>query len=412
MSVEIISTGNEILSGLTLDTNFSWASSRLSEIGVSVNYHTAVRDDLSDLISAFYDAEQRAKAVIVTGGLGPTEDDLSSLAASRFLSCPQVFNNDVYESIVEKLGSRGLKPNMNHRKQALFPEKSEILTNNLGTAAGFRIETDKAVFFFLPGVPKEFKPMFSEFVLPELEATSGKGSRLVVKTLKTFGLVESELANRLNGMSTEDIKIGYRLKFPEVHLRVVAELRSRDSESRLKKLIKEINERLGDNLFTDADESLEDVASRYLLKNNLTIATAESCTGGLLASRLTDIPGSSGYFLRGVVAYSNESKVDLLNVSADDIEKYGAVSSEVVVQMARNVREMSDSDIGVGISGIAGPGGGTEDKPVGTVYIGYSFKNGEDISQKHMFNGSRKDIKEITCSSVINKVRIFCLNYV
>lgn len=399
------------MAGLTLDTNFSWAASLLTSKGITVGYHTSVSDDKDDLISAFDIASKRVKAVIVTGGLGPTEDDLSAISASEFLSSELVFDQQVYESICEKLRSRGREPNENHKKQAMFPKVSETIENKVGTAWGFKFKVNETWFYFLPGIPREFKPMFTEIVLPELETRLDKNEIVASKMLKTFGLGESEVAKRLNGIKLDGVVLGYRLKFPETHLRLVA---SGKSEIEVKKkfdnAIEIISSKLGDYLFSVDEKILEEVTAEILFKKKITIATAESCTGGLLASRLTDIPGSSAFFLRGVVTYSNESKVEMLGVSEEILGKFGAVSSEVVEQMAEGVRKLSGSNIGIGISGIAGPGGGTNEKPVGTVFIGFSYKNKPVFSEKYNFSGSRDEIKTISASSAIDLVRKFCLN--
>ncbi len=399
------------MAGLTLDTNFNWAASLLTSKGITVGYHTSVSDNKDHLISSFKIASKRAKAVIVTGGLGPTEDDLSSISASEFLSSELVFNQQVHNSICEKLKSRGREPNENHKKQAMFPEAAETIENKVGTAWGFKFEVDGTWFYFLPGVPREFKPMFTEMVLPELESALDKNEATSSKMLKTFGLGESEVARRLSGLKLDGVDLGYRLKFPEVHLRLVTSGNSEpEVEKKFHSSIDLISGELGEYLFSTDEKTLEEATAELLLKKKITIATAESCTGGLLASRLTDIPGSSAYFLRGVITYSNEAKVEMLRVSEKDLGKYGAVSSQVVEQMAEEVRKLSGSDIGIGISGIAGPGGGTPAKPVGTVYIGFSHKDKGVFSKKYNFQGLRFEIKTISSSAAIDLVRKFCLN--
>lgn len=411
MSIEIISTGNEIMAGLTLDTNFNWAASLLTSKGIAVGYHTSVSDNKDDLISSFEIASRRAKAVIVTGGLGPTEDDLSAIAASKFISSELVFNKKVHDSICEKLRSRGREPNENHRKQAMFPDAAKTIENKVGTAWGFKFKFNGCSFYFLPGVPREFKPMFMEKVLPELDKLLDKDKAISSRVLKTFGLGESEVARRLSQIKLQGVDLGFRLKFPEVHLRLVT---SGNSESKVEKKFNSsidlISGELGEYLFSTDEKTIEEVTAELLLKKKITIATAESCTGGLLASRLTDIPGSSAYFLSGVVTYSNESKVKMLGVSKKDLENYGAVSSHVVKQMAEGVRKLSSSDIGIGISGIAGPGGGTAEKPVGTVYIGFNYKDKAVFSKKYSFQGTRDEIKTVSVSTAIDLVRKFCLD--
>ena len=413
MCVEIITTGNEIMSGLTRDTNFSWVAAELSSSGIEVKHHCAVADDLEDLLASFAAASKRAKFVIVTGGLGPTSDDLSALAASKFLGTPLVFNPTVYEDITLKLRERGREPNIHHEKQAMFPEKTAVIRNPVGTAAGFSFVSGNSKFYFLPGVPREFKRMFSEHVFPDISGVAEKGNILRVRVLRTFGLGESEVAEKLGGFSPEGVDVGYRIRLPEIHLRLTAS--GHDGEvldSLLRDACAQAKERLGDFLFSQKDEPLEEATASLLLEKDLTLSAAESCTGGLCSSRFTDIAGSSAYFLGGAVVYSNDSKEKLLGVSTDTLTRFGAVSEEVVFEMARGVRELFGTDIGISISGIAGPGGGTAEKPVGTVWFGFSHVSSGTFCEKRNFTGTRDEIKNFAASTAIDMVRKFCLDYV
>lgn len=413
MCVEIITTGNEIMSGLTRDTNFSWAAAELSSSGIEVKHHCAVADDLDDLLSSFATASKRARFVIVTGGLGPTEDDLSALAASKFLGTPLVFNPAVYEDIARKLRKRGRDPNIHHEKQAMFPEKTAVIENPVGTAAGFSFVSGNSKFYFLPGVPREFRRMFREHVFPDISGVAETGNILRVRVLRTLGLGESEVAEKLEGFSPEGVDVGYRIRLPEIHLRLTAS--GHDGEvldSFLRDACSQAKERLGDFLFSQEDEPLEDVTAALLLEKDLTLSVAESCTGGLCSSRFTDIPGSSAYFLGGAVVYSNDSKEKLLGVSVDTLERFGAVSEEVVFEMAHGARELFGTDIGLSISGIAGPGGGTAEKPVGTVWLGLSHISSGTLCEKRNFAGTRDEIKNFAASTAIDMVRKFCLDYV
>jgi len=413
MCVEIITTGNEIMSGLTRDTNFSWVAAELSSSGIEVRHHCAVADDLDDLLASFATASKRSRFVIVTGGLGPTEDDLSALAASKFLGTPLVFNPEVYEDIALKLRKRGREPNIHHEKQAMFPEKTAIIENPVGTASGFSFVSGNSKFYFLPGVPKEFRRMFREHVFPDISGVAEKGTILRVRVLRTFGLGESEVAEKLGGFSPEGVDVGYRIRLPEIHLRFTAS--GHDGEvldSLLRDACAQAKERLGNFLFSGEDEPLEEVTATSLLEKDLTLSVAESCTGGLCSNRFTDIPGSSAYFLGGAVVYSNESKEKLLGVSTDTLVRFGAVSEQVVFEMARGVRELFGTDIGISISGIAGPGGGTAEKPVGTVWFGFSHVSSGTFCEKRNFTGTRDEIKNFAASTAIDMVRKFCLDYV
>lgn len=413
MCVEIITTGNEIMSGLTRDTNFSWVAAELSSSGIEVKHHCAVADDLNDLLASFATASKRARFVIVTGGLGPTEDDLSALAASKFLGTPLVFNPAVYEDIARKLRERGREPNIHHEKQAMFPEKTVVIENTVGTAAGFSFVSGDSKFYFLPGVPREFRRMFREHVFPDISGVMERGTVLRVRVLRTFGLGESEVAEKLEGFSPEGVDLGYRIRLPEIHLRLTAS--DHDGEvldSFLRDACAQAKERLGDFLFSEEDEPLEEVAAALLLEKDLTLSVAESCTGGLCSSRFTDIAGSSAYFLGGAVVYSNDSKEELLGVSTDTLTRFGAVSEQVVFEMAEGARNLFGTDIGISISGVAGPGGGTAEKPVGTVWFGFSHLSSGTFCEKRNFAGTRDEIKNFAASTAIDMVRKFCLDYV
>lgn len=401
------------MSGLTRDTNFSWVAAELSSSGIEVKHHCAVADDLEDLLASFATASKRARFVVVTGGLGPTEDDLSALAVSKFLGTPLVFNPAVYEDIARKLRDRGREPNIHHEKQAMFPEKTAVIENPVGTAAGFSFVSGNSKFYFLPGVPREFRRMFREHVFPDISGVAEKGTILRVRVLRTFDLGESEVAEKLGGFSPEGVDVGYRIRLPEIHLRLTAS--GRDGEvldSLLRDACAQAEERLGGFLFSQEDESLEEVTASLLLEKDLTLAVAESCTGGLCSSRFTDIAGSSAYLLGGAVVYSNDSKEKLLGVSADTLARFGAVSEEAVFEMARGARELFGADIGISISGIAGPGGGTAEKPVGTVWFGFSHAASGTFCEKRNFAGTRDEIKNFAASTAIDMVRKFCLDYV
>lgn len=403
--VEFITTGNEILSGLTVDTNFSWAADKFSTNGIITSYHVTVSDDKDDITAAYLAASKRSGFIIVTGGLGPTDDDLTAETAAGFFGVDLSFDESSYGELREKLRKRGRKVLDVHRKQALFPLGSEIIRNNTGTSNGFKFIFQGSAYYFLPGVPREFKSMIEDFVLPDVLSSSGENNYLLQKVIKTVGLGESEVAVKLQDLNIEDADFSYRIKFPEIHLKLVARSSSKEeAEKIINKNCEEINKQLGDFIYSDSDQSMEKVVADLLLKNKLTIATAESCTGGLLGNLLTDIPGSSEYFLGGVVSYTNESKSRLLGVEDGLFEKVGAVSDEVVRQMASGIRRENSSDIGVGISGIAGPGGGTEEKPVGTVYIGVDYMN-HVYSYRYNFHGTRKDIKLASAVNALDIVR-------
>jgi nicotinamide-nucleotide amidase len=413
MKIEILTTGDELMSGLTRDSNFQWAGEILTALGFDVAYHTTVGDDMPMLKSVFNTAKNRADAVIVTGGLGPTPDDLTIEAVSNFLNVGVELNRASLDMMAERFRKINRKVSETNMKQVYLPQGCKVLLNKWGTAPGFSHEVENTVFFFLPGVPKEFRAMMEEYVIPELKNLNPERKKSCMRLVKTFGLPESEVAQKLEGIERAHVKLGYRAHFREIHLRVTT---FGDSSSEAQLLmdehLKEIDSRLGNYVFTTKGEMLEEVVGSLLKHNNMTLATAESCTGGLLSHRITNVPGSSSYFLEGVVSYSNEAKSRTLGVPMELIESHGAVSALVVEKMAKGVRQLADSDIGIGISGIAGPAGGTPEKPVGTVYIGLDSETIGTLSRKFHFHGTREEIKLVTVLKALDMIRKSLLNNV
>lgn len=411
--VEFISTGSELMSGTTLDTNFRWAAEQLFVTGTVPSYHVAVGDDTRAISDVLSTAAERSDVVVVSGGLGPTEDDLTSKTAAAFFGRDLIFYPEEFRKVESILKSRGRNVLENHRKLACFPEGSEVIPNRTGVAPGFTYRFRNKYFYFLPGVSGEFRNMFSEYVIPDIAEKFGVHSGHSLKILKTIGLGESEVSSRLSDIQLGDVILSYRIYFPEVHIRLLSRGKSgEEAEDKTSQLERIIKKRLGDYVFNEGDYSLEETVGKLLTSKGLTVSTAESCTGGLLASRLTDVSGSSEYFKSGVVTYSNESKTDHIAVPPELIEQHGAVSSEVVQAMASGIRRKSGTDIGIGISGIAGPGGGTPEKPVGTVFIGFESPNTGLSSEKFLFYGSRNEIKLITTSYALNIIRNIILNIV
>ncbi|MCC6711939.1 MAG: competence/damage-inducible protein A [Candidatus Dadabacteria bacterium] len=412
-TIEIITTGDELMTGLTADGNFFWAGDILASRGLEAAYHTTVGDYMERIIEAFGIARGRADAVIVSGGLGPTDDDLTAEAAARFLGTGLELNREALASIEARYRKRGRVMTEINRKQACLPKGCTVLVNEWGTAPGWRSESEGTVFYFLPGVPRDFRAMMEAYVLPGLERAAAGRPAAKTRLVRTFGLPESGVAERLAGMEREGVRLGYRAHFPEVHLRVTAYGASADAaESLLAEMTDDITARLAGYVFSVNGETMEEVLGGLLRERGLTLATAESCTGGLIAHRVTNIPGSSEYFLEGVVSYSNEAKEKILGVPHDALVEHGAVSGPVVEAMARGVRKLAGSDIGVAVSGIAGPGGGTPEKPVGTVYIGTDSASHGAGSERFLFFGTREEIKLATSSRAIMTVMQILLNNV
>lgn len=410
MKVEIITTGDEIMGGVTLDTNFHWATEKLVGLGFDLRFHTTVGDDEEAITEALRTAMRRAQVVIVSGGLGPTSDDLTTAVASCFFGVPLELSNVALDMIENRFKERGYEFSEINKKQAYVPQGSKILKNFWGTAPGFQYEKEGTLFFFLPGVPKEFKAMIEEYVVPELDRRTTGRKKYTTRMIKAFGLRESEVADKIQSIERYGIRIGYRPHFPEVHIRVSGYGDNEDEADRVvSEVVEEITSRLGEYVFSTDEMMLEEVVGKLLSHKKLTLALAESCTGGLVAHRITNVPGSSSYFERGIVSYSNASKIEILGVPKELIESLGAVSAEVVEAMAWGVKRLAHSDIGVAISGIAGPGGGTEAKPVGMVFVGISHKKGLR-SRKFHFKGTREEIKLISSEAALDWIRKFILN--
>ncbi|NIS09276.1 MAG: competence/damage-inducible protein A [Candidatus Dadabacteria bacterium] len=413
MNIEIITTGNELLSGLTLDTNFHWASRLLADSGFEVKYHSTVGDYEKDIMQAFRNAKARADVIIVTGGLGPTNDDLTAGVAAKFFGAKLCENPQALDMIKKIFARRKRKLLEINKKPAYLPEGSKIINNNVGTAPGFYYEYDKAIFYFLPGVPKEFKSMMLEFVLADINIKFSDNEKTKTMLLRTFGLKESELALKIQDLETEGVYLGYRSHFPEVHLRLVAKGKSEEQiNAQTENLLNKIDTKIGQYIYAQSDTTMEEVVGGLLNERSMTLSLAESCTGGLVSHRITNVSGSSKYFNRAIICYSNESKINDLGVSRLLIENHGAVSTHVAEAMAKGILDLSGTDIGIGITGIAGPGGGSTEKPVGTVHISLACKNGDIISDKFSYHGDREQIKLITSTQSLDMIRKFLINYV
>lgn len=410
MRAEILAVGTELLMGQISNTNAQYISSKLPDVGVGVYYHSVVGDNPDRLKESLKLALERCDVVITTGGLGPTQDDLTKETIAEAFGRKLILHEDSYNEIKSYFDKRGRKMAANNEKQAYLPEGSIILKNNNGTAPGCIIEEGSKVVIMLPGPPSEMKPMFDEAVLPYFKE---KSTFLIEsRFLRVFGIGESELETRIldliNGQTNPTIAT--YAKEGEVTLRVSAKVQnSEDSEYLLKPVIDEIKKRVGNCLYSENDQTLDAVAADLLMKNNITISTAESCTGGLISETLTDIPGISKVFIGGAVAYSNDVKVEYLGVNPETLKQYGAVSRETAAEMATGVRSRLKTDIGISVTGIAGPDGGTAEKPVGLVYIGLASEK-ITITKKLRLSGNRNKIRKITALNVFDMIRRYVLN--
>jgi nicotinamide-nucleotide amidase len=374
MIAEILATGDEIRSGTLVDSNSAYIAQKLEETGIAVVRHISVGDDIPLMVSVLQEIGSRAEVCVVTGGLGPTSDDLTAEAAAMAAGVPLIQDPEALE-IVESFFRTFHRPiTASNIKQSYLPEGATCLANPIGTAPGFMMKLGKCLFFFLPGVPAEMHRMLSESVLPRIEALLGGERQFCqVKTLTTFGLTESLTGERLKDFSSffPEIQLGFRAKFPEIQVKFY--LRGTDAdqvETLIRSATRWVSEKLGLKLVSPDGEPMEAVVGRLLNQKKSTIAVAESCTGGLIAHWLTNIAGSSDYFLYSGVVYANQAKVDLLGISQDTLNRHGAVHEETAREMAMKVRRITGATYGLSTSGIAGPGGGTDEKPVGTVCIG------------------------------------------
>jgi len=387
LKAEIIAIGSELLTPFRTDTNSLWLTERLNSVGIEVKLKTVVGDDEGRLEETIRDALRRSDAIISTGGLGPTEDDITRKVFARVTSRQLIIDYDVLAELRNKFSSRGFQMTPNNERQALVPRGATVLPNPKGTAPGLKLLQDGKLIVLLPGPPREMKPMFDDHVMADLEKMS-RGVRLSTRTLKVNGLGESALDALISPIYKEYSNPTTTVLFTdsdlEVHLTAQAETSGRAAEI-VDELTDKLSDALGANLYSIDGESIEEVVGRGLMLKGYTISTAESCTGGLIAERITRIPGSSEYFLGSIVSYSPEAKVNLLGVPRDLIESRGVVSGDVAESMAAGVKAKLGSTIGISITGVAGPGGGTEGNPVGTVYVGLADDVGTSNRRASLF---------------------------
>lgn len=406
LSAEIIAIGSELLTPDRTDTNSLWLTEKLNEIGIEVKLKTIVGDDEARLEEAIKDALKRSEIVITTGGLGPTEDDITRQVSARAIGRELVFREDLAEELKERFRKWGREMPEINKRQAFVIEGAQILPNPNGSASGMLVDLDGKFLAVFPGPPRELKPMYSEYVLPEFKKLAGK---IVARRriLRVSGLGESAIDEAIapiyKEFETVQTSILFNRSEVEVHLIARSESES-EAERILQNLADKIVEKLGIAVFTTEGELMEEVVGRLLSENGKTLSIAESCTGGLIGERLTDVSGSSRYFIEGVIAYANEAKIRTLNVPQNLIEKRGAVSAEVAEAMAKGMRERAKTDFAVSVTGIAGPDGGTEEKPVGTVFIGYA-DNAQSKSLKLVLPGDRYLIRWRASQAALDYLR-------
>lgn len=377
MFAEIITIGDELLIGQVTDTNSAWMGRELNKAGIEVIRVVSVRDRAEEITEAVDDAMKRVDIVLVTGGLGPTKDDITKQTLCTYFGTELVFSEEVFENVKRVLAGR-IPMNALNKSQAMVPKDCIVINNRVGSASVSWFERDGKVLVSMPGVPQEMTTVMSEEVIPRLREKFDTDI-IIHKTFTVKNYPESVLAEKLESWEValpECIKLAYLPKPGIIRLRLTGRGKQKEEIRMLMNMeAGKLEELLGDDIFDEDDTPLEILVGNLLKKKNLTVSTAESCTGGSIAARLTSIPGSSEYFKGAVVAYSNEIKEALLHVSAKTLEKRGAVSEETVVEMVKGAMETLKTDCAVSTSGIAGPGGGTKEKPVGTVWIAAAYKN-------------------------------------
>ncbi|BCV20762.1 competence/damage-inducible protein A [Moorella sp. Hama-1] len=403
MQAEAIFTGTEMLLGQIVNTNAAFLGRELAAAGINLYRQVVIGDNLERIREAIDNARRRADLIIVSGGLGPTEDDLSREALAATLDLPLVEDPAARENITRYFTARRRPMTSNNLKQALLPAGARALDNPYGTAAGVFLEHGGKVYALLPGPPREFEPMVTDRLLPLLEPYGARREVIFSRALKITGMGESAVEETVKDLLHGDNPTVAPLAKPgEVTLRLTARAGNTEAARQLiQPLEAAIRERLGEYIFGIDDETLEGVTGAMLAARHLTLAVAESCTGGLLAHRLTNIPGSSDYFLGGLVTYSNEAKVKFLGVEPGVLAAHGAVSPEVAAAMASGARRAVGTEIGIGITGIAGPGGGTTEKPVGLVYLGIDFQGQVEV-RRELFCGQRENIKWQSTQSALD----------
>jgi len=408
MTCAVLCIGTELTRGELVNTNATWLASALTDLGFDVIEDVVIDDDC-DRISATLERLGKAVRVIVcTGGLGPTTDDLTTRAVATTLGVRLVRDEASLESIrrrVEKAG-RALTPS--NAKQAEFPQGADILPNPVGTAPGFGVTIGGASAFFMPGVPSEMRKMFDEQVVPRIRTLATRTTHQV--RLRTYGLPESVVGERLAGVEEAfpGVLIGYRAHFPEIEVKVLARAPSSDAAHELcERATVEVRARLADVVYGDADDNFAGVVGRIVRNKGFTLAIAESCTGGLVGHMVTSEPGASEFLLVDAVTYANSAKTRLLGIDEEVIRGHGAVSSEVAAAMAEGVRRVSGADVALSLTGVAGPGGGSAAKPVGTVFIGIATASGTTVVERH-FQGDRQRIQVAAAYAGLDLVRQAC----
>ena len=405
---ELLTIGDEILYGQIVDTNSQWMSVELDKVGIKVIRKTSIGDQESEILTAFAEAEKRADVILITGGLGPTSDDITKPCLAKYFKCELKIHEEALAEVTEFFVSRGRELTETNRQQAALPGCCTKITNPIGTAPGMWFEKNGKVFMSMPGVPHEMKRMMKERVIPKLLQTY-KMPAIVHKIIRTVGVGESFLADKISLWEQslpKHIRLAYLPSLGEVKLRLTGFGDSVEKlEPEINSLIEKLKPLAGEYIYAYGDETLEVAIGKMLRAKKLTLSIAESCTGGYVSHLITSVPGCSDYFLGSMIPYSYEIKMRQLGVKPETLEKYGAVSEPTISEMASVVRARFNTDIGVATSGIAGPGGATPDKPVGTVWIAYSDKY-QTVTRKLQLSKDRGINIQLASAAVLNLIRL------
>ena len=410
MKAEIITVGTEILLGDILNTNCRYLSRELAAMGIEMYYQITVGDNEERLLKTLEESLNRSDIVICTGGLGPTEDDITKEVCAKYFGYELELHKPSLDAMIERFKHMNRVPTKNNEKQAYFPKEAYILKNDNGTAPGCIMEKEGKMIVVLPGPPKEMESMFENYVKPYLSKLTD--DVIESEVLRIIGVGESKVENDILDIidSQTNPTIATYAKGYECTLRITAKAKSvEEAKELIKPMSDEMKRRFGQSLYATGETSIEEVVSKMLVENNLKIAVAESCTGGMVSSALIDYPGISSVFMEGCVTYSNEAKMKSLGVKKETLDVYGAVSDKCAKEMASGVAARYNTNVGIATTGIAGPGGGTDEKPVGLVYFGI-YINGKVITKKYVFNGDRQGIRERATRTILNDLRLELLN--
>jgi nicotinamide-nucleotide amidase len=402
----ILSTGDELTTGKVVDTNSAFIADRLFSVGVKVCAVLKVGDDREKLLWALRQACELGDIVIGTGGLGPTADDLTTELVAQFLGRKLVTNEVEASAIQNRFRARGIAWTANNLKQVRFPEGAAVIPNPVGTAPGFRVSANQGKnLLWLSGVPQEMAAMLNETVMPWIAAERGTDNEIYTWAFKIYGITESKLDDLVAPLDLgQRAKLSFRAHFPDLTLRLTVS----GQENRFVRLCEQIRLVLGTHIYADGDVTMEEKVGELLLQKNQTLSLAESCTGGLISHRITRIAGSSAYYLGGATTYSNDAKVKFLGVKPTTLDKHGAVSEQTALEMSRGVRDKTGASVGVSVTGIAGPSGGSPEKPVGTVWISIAWRNSHE-ARRFRFHGDRERVILATSQAALNWLRLVLL---